>query len=118
MTSETRTEFQRKAAALSACVHEIVRCLETHDGKPHQIEYGQLLARDLRPWVAAYDRAIFEARSREAALVAISEMSERVKHAGVSAVKGEMDFDFGSAMNTFHDLHTIFREIRYRSEAL
>ena len=118
MTPNKETEFQRKAADLSACAHEIVRCLENHKGKPHQVEYGRELAHQLRPLVAAYDSAIFDARSREAALDAVSAMNAHVKHAGVSADKGEMDFDFGSALNTYYELHTIFRETRYAAEEL
>lgn len=118
MTSSEKSEFQRKAAQLSACAHEIVDRLENHDGKPHQIEYGKALATRLRPLVAAYDRAVFEARSRDAAEEIVGDMSGHVAHAGVSPEKGDMEFKFGSAMATYHDLHTIFREPRYRSEEL
>lgn len=118
MTSGPKSALQQKAAELSACAHEIVDRLENHRGKPHQIEYGRALAKGLRPLVAAYDHAVFVARSREAAADALNEMNERVRHAGVSASKGEMDFDFGSAMNTYYELHTIFRDARYRSDSL
>lgn len=117
MTME-RSEFQQKAAELSACLHEIQNALENHDGKPHQIEYGRSLADHLRPLIAAYDRAVFEARSREAASDVLTDLNEEVRHAGASASKGEMDFDFGSAMARYYDLHTVFREPQYRAEEL
>ena len=59
-----------------------------------------------------------EARSREAAKEIVGEMNGRGALAGVSAEKSEMDFDFGSAIATYYDLHTIFRELRHRSEDL
>ena len=112
------SEFKQKAVDLSACLHKILSALEYHGGEPHQVEYGRLLADRLRPLIAAYDRAVFEDRSREAASEILSEINQQVQQAGASASKGEMGFDFGSAMARYYDLHTIFREPGYRGEEL
>lgn len=113
-----KTEFQDKAAQLSIALHEIAKCLDNHDGTDFQKEYGARLACGLRRQAAVYDRAIFEARCRETAADVLSGINEGVHHIGACASKGEMNFDFGMAMRDYQQLHTIFREPRYRGEEL
>ena len=103
-----------KAIALSQTLNAIVTCLAQYRGS----DYPGELAALMKPIVAEYDDAVFVTRSRERAAAAIDALAECMDSVNAAATRGEMDLFGESVLETYWELHTIFREAIYRDESL
>jgi len=68
--------------------------------------------------VAAFDQAVFVRPSRDDAGQAIAILAQCMDAVSTASSKGEMNFGFSEAINQYWELHTVFRESRYRDESL
>jgi hypothetical protein len=102
--------LRKDAIELSKILHEI---LESTSGS--RSAYLTELATKIGESVAAYDRAVFDKRSREEASDALAEV---VSALSAASVKGELDTFKGDLLERYWRLHTIFRESRYRDQTL
>jgi hypothetical protein len=105
--------LRKDAIELSKILHEI---LESTSGS--RSAYLTELARKIGESVAAYDRAVFDKRSREEASDALAQLAEVVSALSAASVKGELDTFKGDLLERYWRLHTIFRESRYRDQTL
>lgn len=103
-----------KAIALSQTLSAIVAGLEQYRAS----DYPRQLAAVLKPIVAEYDDAVFVSRSRTRAAAAIDALAECMDSVNAAATRGEMDLFGDSVLETYWELHTIFREAIHRDESL
>ena len=103
-----------KAIALSRTLNAIATALE----QIQDSEYTREIAAFLKPIVAQYDQAVYVTRSREQAAAAIDELSECMDSVNAAVTKGEMDLFDEPVLEQYWELHTIFRESRYRHQSL
>ena len=103
-----------KAIALSRTLNAIVAALEQYQGA----EYAREMAACLKSVVARYDQAVYVTRSRKQAAAAVDELSEHMDDVNAAATKGGMELVGDSVLAQYWDLHTIFRETRYRHQSL
>lgn len=106
--------LRNRAITLSRTLNAIVAALEQYQDS----EYTRELAAFLKPVVAQYDQAVYETRSREQAAAAIDELSECMDNVNAAATKGGMELFGESVLAQYWELHTIFRESRYRHQSL
>jgi hypothetical protein len=62
--------------------------------------------------------AVLEERSREAAAMVLASIEGIMLEASAAATKGEIEFVSGEVLDRYSELHTIFREQRYREQEL
>ena len=101
------------AVQLSRVLNEIVRIAQNENA-----EYVAKLAASIAPVVERYDYAVFDLHSREQASEALTEMAESMSDLSAAAATGEIPGFQGNSLNSDWRLYTIFRESKYRDEAL
>ena len=101
------------AVQLSRVLNEIVRIAQNENA-----EYVAKLAASIAPVVEPYDHAVFDLHSREQASEALTEMAESMSDLSAAAATGEIPGFQGNSLNSYWRLYTIFRESKYRDEAL
>ena len=101
------------ATQLSRVLNEIVRIAQNENA-----EYVTKLAARIAPVVARYDHAVFDLHSREQASEALTEMAESMSDLSATAAKLELLGFQGNSLGSYWRLYTIFRESKYRDQAL
>lgn len=105
--------LRKDAIELSKILNQIVaRVSDSHPA------YIAEMARGIAENVVRYDRAVFDKCSRGEASDALSELAEVVSTLSVASAKGELDIFKGDLLDRYWQLHTIFRETRYRDQTL
>jgi hypothetical protein len=105
--------LRNDAAALSDALNEIIRT-----AKGSRSEYVVELAERIAPLVDRYDRAVFHLHAREDASDALTSRADGMGELSSAATKGELQGFRGDSFESYWRLRTIFRESRYRDEAI
>ena len=106
-----------EASELSTALNLILEALLSR-GSDGWSPYATEAARKLAPAIRAYDRAVFETRSRQAASEALGDLADSLSDLSAAATKGEMPLSAAASLNKYWKLYTIFRESKYRNDSL
>lgn len=111
--------LQRKAARLSAALNAILEASETFALRNADV-YIAGIVRELRPEVVGFTDAVERTRDKEAASEALKALARHIAALSSASTKGERNIfpATDDALTLYWDLHTIFREARYRNESL
>jgi len=88
---------------------------------PNGASYSSDMAARLARAVEDFERAVLEAKSRDAAAEALNEIAPLMENVNGAATKGGLDFfpTYGDdTLNEYWRLNTIFRETKYSHESL
>lgn len=105
--------LRNDAVELSRVLNQIVE-----SAKDSRSEYVAGLVKRIAPAVARYDAAVFELHSRDVASSALAEVADDLDALSAAATKGELHTFKGNALDLYWRLRTIYRESKYRDEAL
>jgi len=105
------------AIRLLGALRRAVRALEDYN-VDDRATYAKDLAGQLRPLVAAFERAVTRDRSRSEAQAILCDIAPVMMEVSGAATKGDMPLFQDDTLSQYWDLYSIFREIRHSQELL